>query len=235
MSFAHPRQSGGTFMGLVIGLVLGLGVALVVAVYVTKAPVPFVDRGILGTTEPDSAQGQKSPNWNPNATFNQNAASPAPATTPEGSNATTPAANSDTPAATPADSAATEQPTASPTAAKSAADPLGDLIQRQAQNSEADAAETPKPVLPAVREAGPVRELVFYVQAGAFGEIGDAENQRAKLALMGVDARVSKDVVNERTIYRVRSGPFRTRGAALSTRQKLTDQNIESVVVAVPK
>ena len=40
------KQLGGTLIGFVIGLLVGLGLALAVAVYVTKVPVPFVDRGV---------------------------------------------------------------------------------------------------------------------------------------------------------------------------------------------
>ena len=226
MHFPHPRQSGGTFLGLVLGLVLGLGVALVVALYVTKAPVPFVDRGILGANGNESAQDQKNQGWNPNAGFNQNA--PLSQTTPTDGQAS-------------AESVPATTTPSAPESTESNADPLGDLIQRQADTSgpAVDDAQSnssaPTTPLPATREAGQVRELVFYVQAGAFGQVGDAENQRAKLALMGVDTRVSKEVVNDRTVYRVRSGPYRTRGLALKTRQKLTDQNVESVVLAVPK
>lgn len=229
MSFPHHRQSGGTFMGMVLGLVLGLGVALVVALYVTKAPVPFVDRGILAAPQDEAAQDKKNQGWNPNAGFNQNQA-PSPAS-PDQAQVPAPQTEGTDQAAAPAttDGVAPQTPPAA------ANDPLGEMIQRQAQSNDEAATTTPVLPVPASREAGQVRELVFYVQAGAFGQVGDAENQRARLALMGVDTRVSQDVVNERTVYRVRSGPYRTRSLALKTRQKLTDQNVESVVVAVPK
>lgn len=219
MRITHPQQRGGTFMGMVLGLVLGLGIALAVALYVTKAPIPFIDRGVMGADD-GSEQAEKNANWNPNSGFNQNQPlSALPPSTTEAP-ATTPAAGASAPATSPAPS-------------NPGSDPLGDLIQARATgNGEAKPLPTP---LPAAREAGQVRELMFYVQAGAFGQVGDAENQRARLALMGVDARVSQDTVNERTVFRVRSGPYRTRAQALKTRQKLTDQNVETVIVAVPK
>ena len=43
------KQAGGTALGLVLGILIGLAGALAVAVYVTKVPVPFVDRGVSGT------------------------------------------------------------------------------------------------------------------------------------------------------------------------------------------
>ena len=42
--YRHPCH-GGTLLGLIIGLVLGLLVALGVAIYVSKVPVPFMNKG----------------------------------------------------------------------------------------------------------------------------------------------------------------------------------------------
>ena len=40
------KQRGGTLLGVILGVVIGLGVALGVAVYVTKVPVPFVNKDL---------------------------------------------------------------------------------------------------------------------------------------------------------------------------------------------
>ena len=39
------KQRGGTLLGIIIGGLLGLGAALAVAVYVTKVPIPFLNKG----------------------------------------------------------------------------------------------------------------------------------------------------------------------------------------------
>jgi len=39
------QQRGSTLVGFIIGLVVGLAVALGVAVYVTKVPMPFMNKG----------------------------------------------------------------------------------------------------------------------------------------------------------------------------------------------
>lgn len=64
---AHPRHSsfGGTLLGLVIGLVIGLLVALGVAIYVSKVPVPFMNKGTNRGAEP--ADAEKNKDWDPNA------------------------------------------------------------------------------------------------------------------------------------------------------------------------
>ncbi len=62
----HPSY-GGTFLGLVIGLVIGLGVALGVAVYVSKVPVPFMNKGTNRGADNSAADAEKNKDWDPNA------------------------------------------------------------------------------------------------------------------------------------------------------------------------
>ncbi|MFT4242884.1 MAG: sporulation protein, partial [Acidovorax sp.] len=38
------QQTGGTVIGFIVGVVVGLAAALAVAVYVTKVPVPFLNK-----------------------------------------------------------------------------------------------------------------------------------------------------------------------------------------------
>lgn len=66
---AHPRHSsfGGTLLGLIIGLVIGLLVALGVAIYVSKVPVPFMNKGTNRGAEPSAADAEKNKDWDPNA------------------------------------------------------------------------------------------------------------------------------------------------------------------------
>ena len=102
------RQRGNTLVGVIIGLVLGLGAALAVAVYVTKVPVPFMNKNQARTPEQDAAESRKNQNWDPNAPlYGKNPVKP-PAP-PEG------AASVPAPAATP-----NAAPTAAPTQAPGA-------------------------------------------------------------------------------------------------------------------
>src|SRR5438046_10350127 len=61
------QQRGNTLVGIIIGVVLGLAAALAVAVYVTKVPVPFVNKGPSRSPEQDAAESRKHQNWDPNA------------------------------------------------------------------------------------------------------------------------------------------------------------------------
>src|SRR5690606_29635705 len=71
-------QRGGTFLGLIIGALIGLAAALAVAVYITKVPVPFMNKGQSRSPDHDAAEAKKNQNWNPNAPlYGKNPAKPA--------------------------------------------------------------------------------------------------------------------------------------------------------------
>ncbi|MFM7697799.1 MAG: SPOR domain-containing protein [Limnohabitans sp.] len=60
-------QRGNTLVGFILGLVVGLLIALVVAVYVTKVPIPFMNKGLTRNPEQDAAEEKKNKDWDPNA------------------------------------------------------------------------------------------------------------------------------------------------------------------------
>ena len=79
-SASHPRHAlGGTLIGFVAGLLVGLGAALAVAVYVTKVPVPFVDRGLSRDAGADAKEAERNKGWNPNTAIT---GAPAPGAAP---------------------------------------------------------------------------------------------------------------------------------------------------------
>jgi cell division protein FtsN len=52
---------------VVVGLVVGLALALAVALWVTKSPVPFVEKVPSRTQEQDAAEAERNRNWDPNS------------------------------------------------------------------------------------------------------------------------------------------------------------------------
>ena len=226
MSTSRPqthrtRQHGGTLLGLTLGLLLGLSAALAVAVYVTRSELPFVDRGLTGDAT-EQASGQATSDWNPNASVVQNVP---PAGQPE--------ASAPPPPPAPAAGALVAPAVGS--------DPLGDLAKQKLATASAPVVTLPptnavgaglSEQAPAVRGERPAN-VVFFVQIGAFAVADDAEAQRARVAMMGIDARVSTTLRDERTLYRVRSGPYRTRTDADAVRNQLEQQRIEGAVVSV--
>ena len=159
-------QRGGTFLGFILGLVLGLGVALGVAIYVTKVPTPFSNKNQPRTNAQDVQETEKNKDWNPNSVLQPKA----PAEQPVAPSASQPTA--DAPAAT-ADAA---KPVPRPAVT---ADPLGDLAKaKSGLNTPAAPADASDP-------------FDYVVQVGAYRTGADADAQKAKLALLGLDAKVS--------------------------------------------
>jgi cell division protein FtsN len=72
---------------------------------------------------------------------------------------------------------------------------------------------------------------VFFVQAGAYTRADEAEAQRAKLAILGLEAKVSEREQAGRTVYRVRVGPYETREQADGVMARLTESSIEARLV----
>lgn len=207
----NKKQTGGTIIGLIVGLLIGLGVALGVAVYVTKVPVPFLNKGAVRSADQDSAEAQKNKNWDPNSPlYGKSGARPVPP------GATSPAAPASAPAA------------ANPAPVPS--DPLGDLAKARA-NAPAPAATAPTaPANPAA-----VDPFDYFVQAGAFRTQSDADAQRAKLAMLGWEARVNERDQSGRTVFRVRVGPFVKRIDAEQLKEKLDGAGVESALVRVQR
>ncbi len=80
-----------------------------------------------------------------------------------------------------------------------------------------------------------VEPFSFFVQVGAFARPEDADAQRAKLAMMGMVAKVTEREQAGRTVYRVRLGPFDRKDDADSTKDKLDAANMESSLVRVQR
>lgn len=71
----------------------------------------------------------------------------------------------------------------------------------------------------------------YLLQVGSFREMSEAEQRKARLALLGVVARVQAVTVNETTWYRVRVGPVDSAREADDLRSLLADNDIDSLVM----
>jgi cell division protein FtsN len=83
--------------------------------------------------------------------------------------------------------------------------------------------------------ASPADPFRYYVQVGAYSRSEDAEQQRARLALLGFTARVSEREQAGRTVYRVRLGPFERKAEADTAQSRLQGSQIESALVRVER
>jgi len=75
-----------------------------------------------------------------------------------------------------------------------------------------------------------LKEPVF-LQTGSFQNAGDADNQKARLAMMGAEASIQQVMLQDRVWYRVRLGPFRKIEDVNAMRAELARQGIEANVV----
>ncbi|ARU30418.1 hypothetical protein CAP31_01140 [Sulfuriferula sp. AH1] len=79
----------------------------------------------------------------------------------------------------------------------------------------------------------PKADELYYLQAGAFPNPEDADNLKARLALMGFEASIQTvDIPNKGIWHRVRLGPYKM-DEANKTRDSLTQNNIPATLVKV--
>lgn len=246
------RQRGSTLIGVVIGLVLGLAAALAVAVYVTKVPLPFMNKTQTRTPEQDAAESRKNQNWDPNAPlYGKNPAKPASAASAPAEAASEPAAPAAVvPAPPPAfiPSGGASAPAAAPAAPRASA-PVPAPAPAPARPTPPAAAPAPPPASAPARVAAPdplgdlansranagVDPFIYFVQAGAFLAPADAEAQRAKLSLMGLEARVFEREQSGRAVYRVRVGPIDKKTDADRVKTRLEGGGVEATLVRVQR
>ncbi len=230
-------QRGGFFLGLIIGLLLGLGVALGVALYITKVPLPFIDKVPQRTAEQDAAEAEHNKNWDPNSPlYGKNPAKPHPVEVEAAPSAPASAASGE--AESPVGPAVVE-PLPGASDAKSAKADKGAKADKPAdkasEKSDKTATRNPAAILAGepVSSAASAPALSFQVQAGSYASQPEAEQQRARLAMMGMEPRIQEREVNGRTMYRVRIGPFAQREQADEVRTKLQGAGIDSALVRI--
>ena len=78
------------------------------------------------------------------------------------------------------------------------------------------------------KEEAKESKVPLFLQAGSFSTAQDADNQKAKLAFMGVEAVVQQVMIQERTLYRVRVGPFTKIEELNKVRAELAKSGIEA-------
>jgi cell division protein FtsN len=103
---------------------------------------------------------------------------------------------------------------------------------------EKPAAAAAAPPAPAAAAAapGPDTSSRVMIQTGAFKSAQDADAMRARLALLGLDARVSQVTQDggATVLYRVRIGPYRELDDLSGIRRTLSENGIEAQVVRSP-
>jgi cell division protein FtsN len=84
---------------------------------------------------------------------------------------------------------------------------------------------TPEPV-PAAADG-----TRYILQAGSFANSADAESLKARIALLGLVARVETAELDGRTVHRVRMGPYATASELAEAKQKLGNGGLEALAI----
>ncbi len=71
----------------------------------------------------------------------------------------------------------------------------------------------------------------YILQAGAFGASGDAEALKARIALLGLNARVESAAISGKTVYRVRMGPYGTASELAEAKGKLGNGGLPAMAI----
>lgn len=224
-------QGGSTLYGVLAGLLIGLVLAAAVAFYVTKAPVPFVDRA---TRQGSATERPMDPRTAPDPNLGLYGRDGAAGLPPTGPTATAPVPLPSNPkqpvddlgaliATLPSQSREAPAPAAAPT-------PSG----TQAATPPAAPKAAAKPAPEKLASAAPAPAAAsgsYYLQAGAFRTSGDAESVRARILLLGLPANVQRATVSGTEWNRVRVGPFAKLDEMNRARSRLAAEKIESTVV----
>jgi cell division protein FtsN len=112
----------------------------------------------------------------------------------------------------------------SPAVPSTSADPIADIATGKAA---ADAAASAK--------GDAKTEVVFFVQTGAFVSQSEADAQKASLAMQGMQSQISEGLIDGKSVWRVRIGPFANVDDSGIVRSKLTGMGIKPAVIKVNK
>ena len=200
-SVSHARQRGNTLTGIIIGLIIGLVIAVIVALLITKGATPFTDKTGKLGKMGEPQVGQAA---DPNKPL-----------------------YGDKQAAREANKQFAGKPKAPE------ADPLAAVIadiDKDAEAAAPAAAAVAAAPAPAAADTGEDK-IIYYLQAGAFREIADAENTRAKLALLGFEAAISDRTNGPEVLHRVRIGPYNQVETMNRARAKLVDAGVDVAIV----
>jgi cell division protein FtsN len=214
---------------LIFGLIIGLAVAVVVAILITKTPTPFTNKTAKTGKVPEavSAPGALASNQlpDPNRPLYGN------------KDAAKEAAKVFAPAE-PAPAAEESMPPAASLSAEKKLDALVAKVHAPPVVDKSTADKTRKAageIAEAKTRAGADDNWIYFLQVGAFRDQAEAENAKARLALMGFEATTSERQADTGSLYRVRIGPFNQLETMNRIRGKLSDNGVNAAVVRAAK
>lgn len=207
------RSGGGLMTGVLVGLIVGVGIAVGMTMYLNRASTPFSNLEKLQGKEAASVPAAEL--LEPGSKLST--MTPPPATLPQ------PAA------VVPASAPVVSKPKP---AAPAPADTDGErfdfykILPGQQEAVQQDGRATESAAQSAPR---------LFLQVGAFQSESDADNMKAKLALMGVEAKIqSLTLADKGLIHRVRIGPFERQEDVDALKARLRQDGIDASLVKLP-
>jgi cell division protein FtsN len=192
--------------GLLFGLVIGLAIAFAVAWYVNKMPNPFAQKPNGAPTRSEGVKPE---------TVKVEPPAVRPEPKPEPRAETKPAAKTDAKIAKTED----EKPRFDfYKILPGSEEPVSD---RDLKRSER------KPATGASKD-------VYFLQAGAFQNAADADNMKARLALMGMEASIQTAAIPDKgMLHRVRVGPFGSVEEVNKAKTALQQNGVQATAIKV--
>ena len=198
---SRRRSGGNTLVGLFVGIVIGVLAAAGVVWYIFKTPAPFTNK-----FQAPSPQGQAAASNGAQAS-----AQTTPMPLPGKPGDPTPQAG--------------EKPRFD---FYKILPGNADAVPGNKAEAKADAKSTDNKSRN--EKDGSLAEPL-YLQTGSYQNAADADNQKARLAMMGAEATIHQVMLQDKVWYRVRLGPFRKMDEVTSLRAELAKQGIEANVI----
>lgn len=118
-----------------------------------------------------------------------------------------------------------------PPIAPPAAKPAIPLQQPSPQQPAKPTASPQQPVpQQAAKPAKPAASTQFFLQAGSFRSKGEAESTRARIAMLGQNARIEVGQVRGETYHRVIAGPYASRQQADQAQKQLAGSGFRNLL-----
>lgn len=210
------KSGGGLMTGVLVGLIVGVGIAVGMTMYLNRASTPFSNL--------EKMQGKEEASL-PAAELLEPGAKLATTVAPVAAPVTQPAvvAASVPVAAVPAKPA----PAPAPADADGQRFDFYKILPGQQEAIQQDGKQA--------EAAQPAAMPRLFLQAGAFQSESDADNMKAKLALMGVEAKIqSLNLPEKGLVHRVRIGPFERQEDVDALKARLRQDGVDASLVKLP-
>jgi cell division protein FtsN len=107
-----------------------------------------------------------------------------------------------------------------------------DVAAPVATNANATPATQPTTTAASATKPAPADDDARYIlQAGAFQASGDAEAVKAKIALLGLSARVESAQIADKTVFRVRMGPYGSASELADAKRRLSGGGLPAMAI----